>query len=140
MKKTNLIFIATTIFIMGVVSACAEPGEEGSGALDCGEFGSEHDGHCHCVDGHAFYNETCVSFSAITELCEDHDGEDTLHQEESIGVDTAEHEYEHEDEQAHEDAHEHASTCLCHDAAQCVCDGTLTFLGGNTYCEPPLHE
>ena len=113
----SFIFKIFFIVLAGTLTGCADPGEDGTAGIDCGEFGSEHDGHCHCSEGFGFNGETCVALSQITELC------------------TAD---EHS-EVEHTDEHE---SCKCpeDDATECACEGELIMYGEATYCLPALHE
>ncbi len=92
---------------------CLEEGASGDTGLDCGEWGTAHDGHCHCEDGFAFDGETCVALSDISEIC-------TVH------------------EAADEEEHAHGA-CLC-EGADCPCEGELLPFEGATYCIPELHD
>jgi len=116
----TVLLAASSLFII----ACPEEGESGSAAIDCGELGAEHDGHCHCNEGALFDGETCVAAADITDICaeEDHseDTEDTDH--------TA-------------DEHVHEAACLCPVTGDCLCDhGEIIETGGASFCTPELHE
>lgn len=88
------------------------PGGGGSSGVDCGEHGTEHEGHCHCDSGFLFDGTTCVEPSGVTEICvEPADGEEHHHE-----------------------------ACKCPDTGVCPCDGTIETFGGNEYCAPELHE
>jgi hypothetical protein len=116
MKNTTITF---AIALMAVLFAfgCAEEGDEGSEAVDCGEHGSEHDGHCHCDDGYLWNGSTCVVPEEITEVCEEHE--------------------EEEEEEEHE--HQHGA-CVCPDEGECHCDhGEIETYGDHDYCAPELH-
>ncbi len=114
---TRVFFIAIASFCLtatGGFSGCAEEGEEGEAPLDCGEHGTEHDGHCHCDDGYLWNGTTCVAADEITEICAEHDG----------GT-----------------AEENHSACACPDDGACPCDhGNIATIGGQDYCVPELHE
>lgn len=118
MKKelTYLILVGFITICVGI--GCADDGSSGSAGINCGEFGSEHNGHCHCSDGYAFDGTTCVALSAITDLC-------------------AEHHEPHEDS---DDDEEHHSACVCESTVNCPCEGNLLTSEGTTYCIPELHE
>jgi hypothetical protein len=96
-----------------VLVACAEEGESGTSPIDCGDHGTEHDGHCHCDDGYLFDGETCVTPEEITAICEEHEeGEDESH-----------------------------GACVCPDEGECPCDnGEIETHGDHDYCVPELHE
>ena len=116
-----LFLIATTALISG----CADPGDDGASGVDCGEYGSEHDGHCHCAEGFGFNGETCVALNEISEVCSG-DVADEI-QTDSAG------ETEH--------SHESHEVCLCPgNGTECPCEGELIANGASTYCIPPLHE
>lgn len=114
MRKAVVAVSFAAVAAAGV--GCAEEGESGEAALDCGEHGTEHDGHCHCDDGWLFDGTTCVTPSEITEPC----GEDAA------------------SDAGEEDHHE---ACLCPDVGDCPCDeGTVEEYGGAEYCVPALDE
>jgi hypothetical protein len=119
MKLFRLFSASTVLFLF--LAGCAESGEDGDAGIDCGEYGSLHDGHCHCAEGFAYNGETCVALSMITTICAEEDHSDSDHAMEE------------------EDAHPHEA-CLCASATACPCDGELTTTGANTYCLPALHE
>ena len=109
MKSALLIGIAL------LLGACAEEGDSGSSPIDCGEHGSEHEGHCHCDDGYLYDGETCVTPEEITTICE-------------------EHEEEGEEEELH-------GACVCPDEGECPCDhGEIETYGDHDYCVPELHQ
>ncbi len=91
---------------------CPEEGEEGTAGIDCGEHGSEHNGHCHCHEGYLFDGEICVEPGEITDVCE-----------------------EHEEEEGEEDHH----ACVCPEDGDCPCDGEIVTFEEIDYCEPELH-
>lgn len=109
------------VSVLGVVlvfamTGCAEEGEAGSLGVDCGEHGSEHDGHCHCDPGYLFDGATCVSPTEIDQICE-------------------------EEDEAHDDDPHHASACECPSEEACPCDhGEVEEHAGKSYCVPALHE
>ena len=106
------------LFVLICVTGCGEEGEEGSTGTDCGEHGTEHDGHCHCDPGYLFNGEACVPPSEITEICEAQEDGGT------------------EEEEEHED---HA--CRCPETGECHCDhGEIVTLEGVNFCQPELHE
>lgn len=70
MKLTAFITLAAALLV-----ACAEEGESGTSPIDCGEHGTEHDGHCHCDDGYLFDGETCVTPEEVTAICGEQEGE-----------------------------------------------------------------
>jgi len=112
--KKHTITIAIALMAVLFAFACAEEGDEGSEAVDCGDHGSEHDGHCHCDDGYLFDGDTCVTPEEITEIC-------------------AEEEEEEEEGQ-------HAA-CVCPEDGDCPCDhGEIETYGDHDYCVPELHE
>lgn len=117
-NETKNLFIAVLfIAATGTVIGCAEEGDSGEAALDCGEHGTEHDGHCHCDDGWLFDGTTCVTPEKITEICEEHTETDTDTEEEH-----------------------HHETCLCPDGGKCHCEeGTIETYDGADYCVPDLH-
>jgi hypothetical protein len=102
--------ILSALFLQG----CLEEGASGDTGLDCGEWGTAHDGHCHCEDGFAFDGETCVALSDISERCTVH--EDTNEEEHAQGA------------------------CRCETEADCPCEGELLLFEGTTYCIPELHD
>lgn len=117
-KMKNTIFkhqfymLCFTVFLALHFVACAEDGDEGSVGLECGEHGSEHDGHCHCDTGYLFDGEQCVLPTEITDVCE-----------------------EHVDEQEEEHL-----ACVCPTTGGCECHGEVVPLEGMDYCQPELHE
>ena len=112
MTKTIWKGIAVALFTITAVAAaaCAEEGEAGEAALDCGEHGTEHDGHCHCDDGWLFDGTTCVTPAEITAVC----GED-----------------DHDD---------HAACRCPDDADCPCENGEIEEHDGADYCVPELHE
>lgn len=112
-----IVWVLSSILLAILVFGCGEEGEEGTVGIDCGPFGSEHDGHCHCDAGYLFDGDTCVTPSEVSEICEDHE-------EESSDTDTAHNE----------------GACVCPDAGECPCEGTVEELGGVEYCVPAVHE
>jgi hypothetical protein len=108
------------LFLLYFPSGCAEEGASGTTPIDCGEHGTEHDGHCHCHDGYLFANETCVAAEQVTALCEEHDEEDAEHED-------AEHEHHHE-------------ACRCPDVGDCHCEhGDIVTIGVLSFCVSELH-
>ncbi len=121
--------ILVWIFTGCIAFACAEPGESGTAGIDCGDHGSEHDGHCHCEAGWLFDGATCVLPAEITEVCEADE------HEEDAGA-----EAEHDDETSEETDHHHAA-CRCPEEGECHCEaGTLETFEGVEFCVPMLHE
>ncbi|MCK9463913.1 MAG: hypothetical protein M0R80_30215 [Proteobacteria bacterium] len=111
--KTNLknLFIAMLSVAASVAAiGCAEEGESGEAALDCGEHGTEHDGHCHCDEGWLFDGAACVTPTGITALC----GEG--------GYD------------------DHAACLCPEDGDCPCEDGEIEEHDGAEYCVPELHE
>jgi hypothetical protein len=106
--------ITIAIALMAVLFAfsCAEEGQSGTSPVDCGEHGTEHDGHCHCDDGYLYDGETCVTPEEITEICEEHE----------------------------EGEQEHHGACVCPDDGECPCEGEIVTYGEHDYCIPELHE
>lgn len=134
----NITFVlASSIFTLILAFGCAEAGDDGDAGIDCGDYGSAHDGHCHCEEGYAFDGETCVALDSISIVCESHDehADDTEAHTDDDDTDT------HDDESEHENEHEHAhEACICGgEAADCECDGELVTQGGSSYCLPELH-
>lgn len=118
---TFMKLFSVSAFLFLVLTACTEAGEEGDDGLDCGEYGTLHDGHCHCAEGFAFNGETCVALSQVTTVCTESDHADT--------------------DNAGSEDHTHShSACICADAPACPCDGELTTSGVKTYCLPDFHE
>ncbi len=111
MFNNNRISILLVFLLFCSLLGCAEEGEEGSSGIDCGDNGSEHDGHCHCDAGYLFNGETCVTPSEITELCEE----------------------------PLEGEHQHHA-CVCPASGECFCDGEIVNHEGIDYCELDLHE
>lgn len=137
----QILFIVSILTLSLQLMGCAEDGEDGSAALDCGEYGSEHDGHCHCDDGFAFNGETCVGLEEITNLCEEeaHTESDT---EVDTDVGTDEHDEdtdEHDEDTEEHDHDEEMGACLCETVSECHCDGEVIEYGGNAYCILELH-
>jgi hypothetical protein len=99
-----------SLALAGAALGCAEEGEAGSAALDCGEHGTEHDGHCHCDDGWLFDGATCVTPAEITAVC----GQD--------------------------DYDEHAACLCPADGDCPCDNGTIAEHDGSEYCVPELHE
>ena len=117
MKYFSFVKFSSVVFIFGVMFFffCAEEGQEGDSPLDCGDHGTEHDGHCHCDEGYLFDGETCVEPEEISEIC----GE--------------------ESDTEGEEEHEHA--CVCPEEGECPCDhGEIVTIGGQDYCAPVFHE
>ena len=108
--KTRIVVLA--IGLMGLAIGCAEEGEEGSAAIDCGDHGTEHEGHCHCDAGYLFDGETCVDPSAVTVVCGTAEAEEQPH-----------------------------GACVCPDEGDCPCDhGAIETYGDHDYCVPELHD
>ncbi len=105
-------FISTFIFGIAVLASGCGDGGSGTTGLDCGDNGTEHEGHCHCDSGYLFDGTTCVDPEEITTVCEEH-------------TDT--------------DDHVHGA-CACPASGVCPCDdGTIETYGGVDYCVPDLH-
>jgi len=135
--------IATATFAISLFfSGCAEEGEAAD--LDCGQFGHEHDGECHCDTGYQFDGTTCAPSTDGGPLPLDcgiygheHSGHchcdpgylfdgqtcvlpDSIH--EACAPDQARH---------------HA--CRCPVTGVCPCDhGTIESFGGDAFCVPEL--
>ena len=117
-KKMRAFEIAIAIAVVLLTAiACAEEGESGTTGIDCGEHGTEHEGHCHCDEGYLFDGETCVTPESITEIC-----------------------VEEEEEEEEGEEHQHGA-CVCPDEGECPCDhGEIETHGDHDYCVPELHE
>lgn len=95
------------------IIAGAHTGESGTTGVDCGDHGSEHEGHGHCDSGYPFDGTTCVDPADITTECVEHDD-------------------------GEEDDH---AACLCPSTGTCPCDhGENEFYGGSDDCVPELHD
>ena len=116
----HILLTATFMMIATVFVSCAEKGVSGTDALDCGEHGSAHDGHCHCNEGYFFDGYTCVAPAEITDVCEDETSD-------AGAADTAETEHDH-------------TACVCPTDGECPCDGEISTYDGKEYCAPELHE
>jgi len=113
--KTGCCTTFLAIVLIGTVPGCLGEGEEGESPLDCGEHGSEHEGHCHCEQGYLFDGEACMEPALITEIC----GEEETH------------------DGGEEDHH---GACRCPDEGDCNCDGDIETYEGDDYCVPELHD
>lgn len=116
MRTGALRAAARLVAALGLLAlgGCASPGEQGTLPVDCGEHGSEHDGHCHCDPGYLLSGETCVAAEEITEVCAE--------------PGAAEEEHGHE-------------ACLCPASGACPCaEGTVQAIGARSYCVPELHH
>jgi len=113
MKKI-LATIMMTAGLAAGLSGCAEKGEEGTSGIDCGDHGTEHDGHCHCDSGWLSDGETCVEPADITDVCEEHEE-----------TDTEEH---------------HHEACVCPEDGDCPCEGDIVTFAEVDYCSPALDE
>ena len=111
---------ATFMMIATLVGACAEKGASGTDGIDCGDFGSAHDGHCHCNEGYFYDGSTCVAPSEITDVCE-------AEKSDAGEADSAETEHHH-------------AACVCPTDGECPCDGDISTYEGKDYCAPELHE
>lgn len=97
--------------VAAIAVGCAEEGEEGSAAVDCGAHGTEHDGHCHCDDGYLFDGTTCVTPGEIAAAC------------------------------GSGEVPEHAACLCPEDGGTCPCEeGEIETYDGLDYCVPILHE
>ena len=70
MKMQLLLLSIMGVALGPLVAGCGEPGEEGTIGVDCGDYGTEHDGHCHCDPGYLFDGDTCVNPEEITVPCD----------------------------------------------------------------------
>ncbi len=119
-KETQAILLF--LFFSLSLIACGEEGEQSDAgangadaglAAECGGHGSLHGEHCHCEEGYAPAEASCVAIEALG-ICEAH---------------------EHE-------AEEHHYACRCDPIEQqCSCPegGESHEHQGNYYCLPPLH-
>jgi hypothetical protein len=105
------LLLCLPVFSFSTAGCLGEGGSEDTDAgqeMDCGEHGSAHGDHCHCYEGYLFDGETCVEPAEVTELCEEHEGEEVK------------------------------SACLCPETGTCPCDGEIEEYGGKKYCVPQL--
>lgn len=115
MKTKSMILGLMTASLLAFGACSSDEGESGDTPIDCGEHGSEHDGHCHCETGFLFNGTTCVSADQITEECHEHD--------------------------ADAGAEHHHEACVCPATGDCHCEeGTIETIGANSYCVPNLHD